>query len=135
MLGIIVRMSIVVKKAGKREYAYLAYRSGKRVVHKYLGPASDPVVAAKRAAHEEKKAIPAGFSSLFWDADPRAIDVKRNARYIIERVLEVGGIDAVQWIQRMYPTSLIIDTCETSRKLSAKSKNFWEIWFGVSHAH
>jgi len=128
-------MSIVVKKVGKREYAYLAYRSGKRVVHKYLGPVSDPAVAAKRAALEEKKAVPARFSALFWDADPRDIDVKQNARYIIERVLEVGGLDAVQWIQRMYSTSLIIDTCETSRKLSAKSKNFWEIWFGIRHAY
>jgi len=128
-------MSIVIKKVGKREYAYLAYRSGKRVVHKYMGPVSDPVVAAKRAAREEEKAVPARFSLLFWDADPREIDVKRNARYIIERVLELGGLDAVQWIQRLYPTGLIIDVCATSRKLSARSKNFWGIWFGVSHAH
>lgn len=128
-------MSIVLKKIGKRKYAYLAYRSGQRVVHQYLGPASDPAVAAKRAALEDKKWIPEQFSTLFWDVDPRKIDVRRHARYIIERVLETGGLEAVEWIQRLYPTSRIIETCETSRKVSPKSRNFWEIWFGVSHAY
>ncbi len=128
-------MSIVLKKMGKREYAYLAYRSGKRVVHTYLGPASDPAVAAKRAALEEIKRIPEQFYALFWDADPRKIDVRQHARYIIERVLETGGLEALWWIQRLYPTSLIIEACEMSRKVSPKSRNFWEIWFGIRHAH
>ena len=128
-------MSIVVKKIGKKEYVYLAYRSGKRVVHKYIGPASDPGVATRMARIEEEKNIPDRFQSLFWDVDPRTIDVKQHARYIIERVLEMGGLDALYWIQRLFPTKLIMETCEVSRKISPKSRNFWEIWFGLRHAH
>ena len=128
-------MSIVVKKIGKREYAYLAYRSGKRVVHKYIGPASDPGVATRMARIEEEKNIPDRFQSLFWDVDPRTIDVKQHARYIIERVLEMGGLDALYWIQRLFPTKLIMETCEVSRKISPRTRNFWEIWFGLRHAH
>lgn len=128
-------MSIVVKKIGKREYAYLAYRSGKRVVHKYIGPASDPSVATRMAGIEEERNIPGRFQPLFWDVDPRTIDVKQHARYIIERVLEMGGLDALYWIQRLFPTKLIMETCEVSRKISPKSRNFWEIWFGLRHAH
>jgi hypothetical protein len=128
-------MSIVMKKIGKREYAYLAYRSGKRVVHKYIGPASDPGVATRMAGIEEEKNIPGRFQPLFWDVDPRTIDVKQHARYIIERVLEMGGLDALYWIQRLFPTKLIMETCEVSRKISPKSRNFWEIWFGLRHAH
>lgn len=128
-------MSIVVKKIGKKEYAYLAYRSGKRVVHKYIGPASDPSVATRMAGIEEEKNIPGRFQSLFWDVDPHTIDVKQHARYIIERVLETGGLDALYWIQRLFPTKLIMETCEVSRKISPKSRNFWEIWFGLRHAH
>ncbi len=127
-------MGITVKKIGKREYAYLAYRSGNKVVQKYLGPASDPKVAASRAMLEENRTVPARFHALFWEVDPKNIHVRRHARYLIERVLEMGGLDALQWIQRLYPTGMIIETCQSSRKLSPKSKNFWEIWFGVRHA-
>lgn len=128
-------MSIVVKKIGKKEYAYLAYRVGKKVVHKYLGPAAGPVAATRKARTEEEKKVPERFHSLFWDVDPLKIDVKRHAGYIIERVLELGGLDALYWIQRLYPTSRIIETCEMSRKISPKSRTFWGIWFGLSHAH
>jgi hypothetical protein len=72
---------------------------------------------------------------LFWDVDPLTIDVKQHRRYIIERVLEMGELDALLWLQRLYPTSVIIETLESSRKISAKSRNFWEIWFGVRHAY
>ena len=128
-------MSIVVKKIGNREYAYLAYRAGGRVVQKYLGPASDPAVRARRARHQELKSVPQRFAGLFWDVDPRKLDTKQSARYIIERVLELGDLDALAWIQKVYPTGLIIETCEASRKISPKSRNFWEIWFGVRRAH
>jgi hypothetical protein len=128
-------MSIVVKKIGNKKYAYLAYRAGGRVVQKYLGSASDPAVRARRARHEELKRVPERFTGLFWDVDPGKLDTKQHARYIIERVLELGGLDAIEWIQRVYPTSLIIETCGASRKISPKSRNFWEIWFGVRRAH
>lgn len=127
-------MSIVVKKIGNSEYAYLAYRAGGRVVQKYLGPASDPAVQARRARHEELKQIPERFAGLFWDVDFRTLNTKQHARYIIERALELGGLDAIEWLQRIYPTNLIIEICGIIRKISPKSRNFWEIWFGVRHA-
>ncbi len=123
-------MSIVVKKIGNKEYAYRAYRVGERVVHKYLGPSSSANVATQVARTAERKKVPEKFRSLFWDVDPAAIDLKIHSTYIIERVLEIGGLDALFWLQMIYPTSLIIDVCEESRKISAKSRNFWKIWFG-----
>ncbi len=104
-------------------------------MQKYLGPLSEPDVLARTARLGAKKAIPARFYSLFWDVDPGKIDVRKNSRYIIERVLELGGLDAMLWIQRLYPTDLIIDICATSRKISPRSRNFWEIWLGISYAH
>lgn len=121
-------MSIVIKD---NKYAYLAYRSGKKVVHKYLGLLSSPEVAGKIRELGDEKRVPEKFHYLFWDTAPDKIDLRKNARYIIERVLETGGLDALQWIQRRYPTKLIIETLETSRKISVKSKNFWRIWFNA----
>lgn len=118
-------MSIVIKND---KYAYLAYRSGKRVAHKYLGLVSNPDVAQKIEELKRERDVPEEFYYLFWDTNPKSIDLKKNARYIIERVLEIGSLNALQWVQRLYPTRLIIETLEVSRKITPKSKNFWTIW-------
>ena len=123
-------MSVVIKKVGNNEYAYLAYRRGGKVVQKYLGAVADSKVRRMIANIEAEKSVPRRFRSLFWDTDLSKITVRNNASYIIERVLELGGLGAVRWIQKMYPTRQIVETCESSRKISDKSKNFWRIWFG-----
>ncbi|MBI4680943.1 MAG: hypothetical protein HY753_07015 [Nitrospirae bacterium] len=124
-------MSIIIKK---NTYAYIAYRSGKKVVHKYLGILSNPDVVRKIEELEKEQRVPEGFHYLFWDTDPKSIDLKKNARYVIERVLELGGLDALRWLQRNYPTRHIIETLEISRKITPKSRNFWTIWFKDAHA-
>ena len=131
MFGRIFSMSIVIKN---KKYVYLAYRSGKRVVHKYLGLISDPDVARKIRELGKEKYVPQRFHYLFWDTDPEKIDTKKHSRYIIERVLESGDLDSLLWIQMVYPTRLIIETLEISRKISPRSKNFWRIWFRGGHA-
>jgi len=124
-------MSIIIKK---KKYAYLAYRSGKKVVHKYLGILSNPDVVRKIEELDKERRVPEKFHYLFWNTDPKRIDLKINARYVIERVLELGGLDALRWLQRNYPTRHIIETLEISRKITPKSRNFWTIWFKDSHA-
>lgn len=124
-------MSIIIKN---NKYAYLAFRSGTRVVHKYLGALSNPDVARKIKELEREKSVPEVFHYLFWDTDTEKIDLKKNARYVIEKVLDMGGLDALQWIQRLYPTKLIVETLEMSRKITPKSKNFWAIWFKKDYA-
>ncbi|MBZ0154918.1 MAG: hypothetical protein K8I29_01725 [Alphaproteobacteria bacterium] len=125
---------MITKKIGKGEYAYLAVREGKKVVHKYLGPVDSPEVQKKLAEKKETAVVPERFRALFWDTNIDAIHLKRNARYIIERVLEFGELDALEWMQRVYPTQIIIDVLSVSRSISERSRNFWEIWFGVKHA-
>lgn len=123
-------MSIIIKND---RYVYLAYRSGKKVLQKYLGLITNPDVARRIEELESERNVPEGFYYLFWDTDPKGIDLKKNARYVIERVLELGGLDALKWVQRLYPTRRIIETLETSRKITPKSKNFWDIWFRDDH--
>lgn len=124
-------MSIIVKND---KYAYLAYRSGSKVIHKYLGLISDPEVANKVNEIEKEKSVPKEFYYLFWDTNPEKIDLKKNARYVIEKVLEMGSLDALQWIQKLYPTKLIVEVLEVSRKITPKSRNFWTIWFDNNYA-
>jgi len=127
-------MNVVTKRIGKREYIYLVVREGKKVVHKYLGPADDPKVIKIVSDKRETSAIPLRFRPLFWDTSLSKIHIKRNAGYIIERVLEFGDIDALEWLQKVYPTQTIIDTLYSSRNISEKSRMFWMLWFGIAGA-
>jgi len=121
-------LSIVIKTIGKQKYAYQAYRNGGKVTQRYLGNISDKHVATKIEETRSEKQVDRRFHPLFWDVDPAKISIRGNAGYIIERVLEVGDLSAFRWIQEIYPTRLIAETCSTSRKISGKSKAFWNIW-------
>ncbi len=127
-------MGISIKKIGGREYAYLAYRSGKKVIQSYLGPAKNPDIIAQLSAIEKSKSVPSKLYALFWDVDPKTIHVRRHSRYIIERILDLGDLDALWWAQKQYPTALIMEVCHTSRRVSQRSKMFWRIWFEEEHA-
>lgn len=127
-------MSIITKTIGKGEYAYLVKREGKKVVHKYIGPVSNPKVAKIISDKKETLAVPERFRSLFWDTSLKNIHLRKNARYVIERILEFGDLDAVEWMQRVYTLQNVIDVLTLSRSITEKTRNFWLQWFGVRNA-
>lgn len=67
--------------------------------------------------------------SLFWDVDPRDLDPRRHARYIIERVLDFGNEREVRWVAHHYSARLIRETIARSRVLHAKSRSLWQLVF------
>ncbi|MBU2578728.1 hypothetical protein KKA09_01255 [Patescibacteria group bacterium] len=66
--------------------------------------------------------------TLFWDTDPKNIDPKKNARYIIERILDFGNINEVSWLLKYYPKTVIKKVmCLPRVQLSDKSKALWSL--------
>lgn len=125
-------MNLITKKIANREYSYLVFREGKKVVHKYLGPANNPEVVKLVLDKKEVSTIPERMRYLFWDTSLGKVHIKRNTRYIIERVLEFGDIYALEWLQRVYPARTIADVIFLSRIITEKSRNFWMLWFGIT---
>ncbi len=123
-------MAIITKRVKERSYAYMVNREGSKVVHRYLGPAESPAVKKMILNQKEITVVPVRFSVLFWDTDLKNIHIRKNSRYIIERVLELGSLDAVNWLQRVYTVQRILDVLNTGRGVSDKSRNFWMLWFG-----
>ena len=76
-------------------------------------------------AHKTKEAIPFR-PSLFWDADPATIDPDKNAKYIIERIMDFGNDQEARWIYKQYPRSLLHDVVKKSRSLHPQSRVLWE---------
>lgn len=46
--------------------------------------------------------VPAEHEWLFWDVDPDAIDLARDRRYVLGRVLERGRLSDVRWAVSQY---------------------------------
>ncbi len=64
--------------------------------------------------------------TLFWDTNPEKIDLKKNKRYVIERVLDRGRIDEYKWLRSTYSPEDIKNVIQRDRsQLDAKSKNLW----------
>ena len=54
-------------------------------------------------------AVPDEIASLFWEVDPRTIDVRLHADYVMERVMSRGTWRAMKWLRRTYPEPTLAD--------------------------
>jgi hypothetical protein len=50
-----------------------------------------------------------------------------------ERILDMGNLDGVNWLQRIYPVQKIIEVLTSCRSLNQKSRNFWRLWFDLEN--
>jgi len=64
---------------------------------------------------------------LFWDVDPRTIDIEKNASWLLARVLQRGTWEDWQVISKLYGRSTLRDLA-TSLKVDEKSANFLRIY-------
>ncbi|MBI2484187.1 hypothetical protein HYV71_03315 [Candidatus Uhrbacteria bacterium] len=73
--------------------------------------------------------------TLFWDVDPQTIDPHKNARYVIERMLNFGDMKDIHWLFGYYPKHQIKKVVVSSRSLHKKSANFWGLVFNIPKSH
>lgn len=72
------------------------------------------------------------LKKYFWDADFKKIDFKKDAEYIIGRILEYGDIDALEWMFKVFDKKLIKKTFMECRNFSLKTANFWRLFFKIN---
>jgi uncharacterized protein DUF6922 len=72
---------------------------------------------------------PGDLKSLFWDTNFESFHPEDHPDYTIFRVLELGDDEAVEWLRRTFSESEIRRVLSTERRLSAKSANFWALFF------
>ena len=63
--------------------------------------------------------------TLFWDTNPQKIDSKKNAQYIIERILDFGKDFEVRWLWNFYDKRLLKKIITKSRLLMPETKELW----------
>lgn len=65
--------------------------------------------------------------ALFWDTNPKNIDVKKNAQYIIERVADFGDDKEARWVLDFYNKKLLRKVIIKSRCLRPETKVLWTL--------
>lgn len=61
---------------------------------------------------------------LFWDADREAIDLEKNAPYVVQRVLEYGLLDDWRLLRKYYGLERIAQISMQLRSLEEKALVF-----------
>ncbi|TSC93196.1 MAG: hypothetical protein CEN89_206 [Candidatus Berkelbacteria bacterium Licking1014_7] len=76
---------------------------------------------------KEKNKFPKFLKRYFWDTDFSLLDRQKNQKYIIERILDWGDEQGIEWLFQTYSSQEIKAVVLTSRELFKKSINFWGI--------
>ena len=71
--------------------------------------------------------LPKSFVGYFWDSDFKALDMTKYRHFIIERLLEFGGLDALVWILKNVSHKDVIHFLKSKKKhtLDRRSYLFW----------
>ena len=68
---------------------------------------------------------------LFWDSPVDTIDLEKNQRYVIERVLTRGFTDDFYLLLKLYSSEQIKTALRKSNELDAKTVNFCSQYFNL----
>ncbi|PIX31227.1 hypothetical protein COZ61_00930 [Candidatus Berkelbacteria bacterium CG_4_8_14_3_um_filter_33_6] len=71
--------------------------------------------------------MPSYLKRYFWDIDFSKLDPDKYSTYVIERILDLGDVDAIKWLFDKYSKYEIKETVKNTRRLSKKSLNYWLI--------
>ncbi len=70
--------------------------------------------------------LPSHIKRLFWGDDLNQLDFGKHADYIIQTVLEHGGVADVKWLFKQVSRSTIKKNF-SHYHLTPKSANFWKL--------
>jgi hypothetical protein len=74
-----------------------------------------------------KKQLPTQAKKYFWGDDLSQLNWHDHRLYITQTLLEKGDVDSVAWLIKQSSMDELLQDLPRL-KLSAKSRNFWEIY-------
>ena len=70
-------------------------------------------------------------TNLFWDIDASTLDLSKNKRFIIQRVLELGTLNDWSILKELYGTYTIGREMQKARSLDPVSLSFISMISGI----
>jgi hypothetical protein len=69
--------------------------------------------------------------NLFWDAAIENIDLEKNSRYVVERVVTRGFLEDFYVLLQIYTIETIVTALKKSKELDSKTANFCCLYFKI----
>lgn len=69
--------------------------------------------------------------SLFWDANPKRLDMEKDNQFIIGRVLDIGNLKEWQLIKRLYGKKRVAKIARDHVFTDPRSANFWALILSI----
>lgn len=82
----------------------------------------------KNLTQEEKDLL----KPIFWEIDINTLDPEEFRKYTIERILQYGLAEHINWMLKQFSKYDITDAIKTSRTIDRKTANYWSIHFGIN---
>ncbi len=73
----------------------------------------------------KKTTLPEFLQPYFWDVPFDKLDLQKNPRFILKRVIDRGDTQSLRWALTIFSLDDIRELILTSRDISRKTANFW----------
>ena len=70
-------------------------------------------------------------TDAFWDTPLSSIDAQLHRDFVIERLLQYGGMAGIRWLLENWGPAAIKDVVINSRNLSRMTAGFWSAYFDL----
>jgi hypothetical protein len=88
-------------------------------------------VCDNKVSMQQKAHVPEFLRPYFWDVQFEEIDIRKNAFFIIKRVLDRGNFPAIKWLVRTFGKDEIGKVVVQTKDLSRPTANFWADVLGL----
>ena len=68
---------------------------------------------------------------LFWDVNPKKLDIEKSADFIIGRVLDFGNLKEWRMIKQLYGEEKIREATKGHVFTDPRSANFWSLILSI----
>lgn len=82
----------------------------------------------KPLTQKEKKLL----KPIFWDTDINTLDITRFNKYTIERILQYGRMEHINWMMQNFSDEEIIDAVKNSLIIDRKTANYWALFYKIN---
>jgi hypothetical protein len=79
----------------------------------------------------ENTQAPEFLRTYFWDVEFEELQIKKNAFFVIKRVLDRGNLSDIRWLIKTYGKDEIKKVVMETRDLARPTGNFWADIFGL----
>lgn len=72
--------------------------------------------------------LPSFLKRYFWENDFNKIDLKKHKKYIASKILSLGDLKAVSWLNTNFSHSFL-KKVSLSKQVDIKSRNLWKLYY------